>query len=113
MLVRILLPVEVFGIRITWTPKVCRRIAFYRCWSFRLPTFGLSVGFRAWDLHLCVGCRVCSLRIYRARRAWQAFASALLMVAMTVALDIIAGVVLVIPECWICDSTVCLSVYRA
>ena len=24
----------------TWTPKVCRMIAFYRCWAIILPTLG-------------------------------------------------------------------------
>ena len=25
---------------VTWTPKVCRIIAFYRFWAIILPTFG-------------------------------------------------------------------------
>ena len=28
------------GIRYTWTPKVCRIIAFYGYWVIILPTFG-------------------------------------------------------------------------
>ena len=28
------------GIWITWTPKVCTIIAFYRFWAIILPTFG-------------------------------------------------------------------------
>ena len=31
------------GLRLTWTPKVCRIIAFYRFWAIILPIFG---GFR-------------------------------------------------------------------
>ena len=34
---------EVFGaqgVGCTWTPKVCRIIAFYRFWAIVLPTFG-------------------------------------------------------------------------
>ena len=30
----------VLGLGITWTPKVCRIIAFYRLWVIFLPTFG-------------------------------------------------------------------------
>ena len=28
------------GLRLAWTPKVCRIIAFYRFWAIVLPTFG-------------------------------------------------------------------------
>ena len=37
----------------TWTPKVCRRIAFYRFWAIILPTFG---GLGNTQKHLCGGC---------------------------------------------------------
>ena len=32
--------VKGLGFRVTWTPKVCRIIAFYRLWAIILPTFG-------------------------------------------------------------------------
>ena len=42
---------------LTWTPKVCRIIAFYRFWAIILPTLGglgLEKGFMTQALGLCV-----------------------------------------------------------
>ena len=37
--------------KLTWTPKVCRIIAFYGCWATSLPTFGgLGIQIRVPDV---------------------------------------------------------------
>ena len=38
-------------VEVTWTPKVCRIIAFYLFWAIILPTFGgLGRGFKVEDV---------------------------------------------------------------